>query len=124
MESHRAVGTFSALAHETRLAVFRLLVKAGPAGMAAGDIARALGTPANSMSTSLAILERAGLVAGERRGRSIVYRADLEGARDLLLYLVQDCCNGNPAICASVAEVVEAAGGCAPDVTAAREKMA
>ncbi len=112
METNEAISKLGALAQETRLSVFRMLVSEGVDGLAAGEIARRSGTAANTMSSHLAILERAGLVIRERQGRSIVYRADLEGARSLLLYLVQDCCNGNPEVCAPVMDVMESARGC------------
>jgi ArsR family transcriptional regulator len=99
MELSRAVEALSALAQESRLKVFRLLVTHGPDGMAAGEIARALKAPANTMSAHLAILSRAGLVSGRREGRSIIYAVDIEGTRKLLAYLVEDCCGGKPGVC-------------------------
>ncbi|MBB4155201.1 DNA-binding transcriptional ArsR family regulator [Sphingomonas jinjuensis] len=80
--------------------MFRLLVRREPTGMAAGDIARQLGVPQNTMSAHLGILARAGLVRFERHSRSIVYRADLDGLRALTLFLVKDCCAGNAELCA------------------------
>ena len=112
METKNAIAKFGALSQETRLSVFRLLVAEGPAGLPAGEIAQRLGTAPNTMSNHLGILERSGLIASERHGRTIVYRADLEGARDLLLYLVQDCCNGNPSICAPITDIIENARTC------------
>jgi ArsR family transcriptional regulator len=100
MESNHAVDALSALAQTTRLAAFRLLVRHEPDGLPAGDIAEALETPPNTMSAHLAILARAGLVSGERRGRSIIYRADLDGFRALSLFLLKDCCAGSPDVCA------------------------
>jgi len=100
MESNLAVDALSALAQTTRLAAFRLLVRHEPEGLPAGDIAEALETPPNTMSAHLAILARAGLVRGERRGRSIIYRADLDGFRALSLFLLKDCCAGSPDVCA------------------------
>jgi DNA-binding transcriptional ArsR family regulator len=99
MELSRAVEALSALAQESRLKVFRLLVRCGPDGMAAGDIARALKAPSPTMSAHLAILSRAGLVSAHKQGRSIIYAVDLEGTRKLLAYLVEDCCRGKPEIC-------------------------
>jgi DNA-binding transcriptional ArsR family regulator len=99
MEFSRAVAALSALAQENRLKVFRLLMRRGPDGMAAGDIARALKAPPNTMSAHLAILSRAGLVSARKQGRSIIYAVDLEGTRKLLAYLVEDCCGGKPEIC-------------------------
>src|SRR4051812_173485 len=100
MESIEAVGALSALAQPTRLDVFRLLVRHEPAGLPAGDVARTLGVPQNTMSAHLAILARAGLVQAERQGRSIVYRADLDALRRLTLFLVKDCCEGRSELCA------------------------
>jgi DNA-binding transcriptional ArsR family regulator len=94
-----AVDALGALAHETRLAVFRLLVKAGPDGMVAGAIAAHHGAPPSTMSHHLATLERAGLVQSERESRLIRYRADYPGMRRLLTFLVQDCCQGAPDMC-------------------------
>lgn len=102
MESNNAILAFSALAQETRLSVFRLLVGAEPAGMAAGDLARGLEVPANTMSAHLSVLAQAGLVMSRRESRSIIYRADLGRLRELTLFLVADCCGGNAQICAPV----------------------
>lgn len=94
-----AVDALGALAHETRLSVFRLLVKAGPDGMIAGAIAEHCGVPPSTMSHHLATLERAGLVQSERESRLIHYRADHAGMRRLLTFLMQDCCQGAPEMC-------------------------
>lgn len=95
----RAVDALGALAHETRLAVFRMLVTAGPAGIIAGAIAERLGVPPSTMSHHLGILERAGLVTSERESRLIHYRTDYSGMQRLLAFLVQDCCQGAPEMC-------------------------
>jgi len=95
----RAVMALGALAQESRLKVFRLLIKRGPGGMAAGEIARNLAVPHNTMSAQLAILSRAGLVTSRRNGRSIIYAVDLDGTRQLLAFLVEDCCRGSPDVC-------------------------
>ena len=100
MESEDAILALAALAQSTRLDVFRLLVKHEPRGMAAGDIAKALAVPQNTMSAHLAVLSRCGLVRGERRSRSIVYRADLSRFQDVVLFMLRDCCDGRPEICA------------------------
>jgi ArsR family transcriptional regulator, arsenate/arsenite/antimonite-responsive transcriptional repressor len=105
MQTPTAVSALSALAHPGRLGVFRLLVKAGPEGLAAGDIARATGSLANTLSTNLGILAAAGLVASKRDGRSIIYTAGYDQMRELLAFLMEDCCSGNPEICAPLAEV-------------------
>ncbi|MDR6873513.1 DNA-binding transcriptional ArsR family regulator [Bosea sp. BE125] len=100
MESEAAIIALGALAQATRLDSFRLLVRHEPAGLAAGEIARLLQVPQNTMSAHLATLSRAGLVRSERHSRSIVYRADLDGLRALTLFLVKDCCAGKPELCA------------------------
>lgn len=94
-----AVDALGALAHETRLSVFRMLVKAGPDGMIAGAIAAQSNVPPSTMSHHLATLERAGLVQSERESRLIHYRADFAGMRRLLTFLMQDCCQGAPEMC-------------------------
>ncbi|WP_294253332.1 metalloregulator ArsR/SmtB family transcription factor [uncultured Sphingomonas sp.] len=100
METDSAIAALGALAQGTRLDVFRLLVQQEPDGIAAGEIARLLDVPQNTMSAHLGILARAGLIRSERRSRSILYRADLAGLRALTLFLVKDCCAGSPALCA------------------------
>ena len=100
MESENAVLALAALAQSTRLDVFRLLVNHEPEGLAAGDIARALAVPQNTMSSHLAVLSRAGLVSAQRFGRSIVYRADLARFRTVMLFMLRDCCEGRHEICA------------------------
>src|SRR5712671_6504133 len=100
MESDSVILALAALAQSTRLEVFRLLVKLEPKGLAAGDIARALAVPQNTMSSHLAILSRAGLVSAQRFSRSIVYRADLARFQDVVLFMLRDCCDGRPEICA------------------------
>ncbi len=99
MEQHIAVDALAALAQVARLTVFRLLVKAGPNGMTAGDIAAAVGLAPSTMSHHLGALERAGLARSRRDGRTIVYAADYEGTRRLLSFLMEDCCQGRPEIC-------------------------
>lgn len=113
MEPQSAVGALSALAHPGRLEVFRLLVRAGPEGMAAGDIARATGSLANTLSTNLNVLAGAGLIASRRDGRSIIYAAGYDRMRELLAFLMEDCCGGNPEICAPLAAIAEHAACCA-----------
>ena len=106
METISAVTALSALAHEARLEVFHLLVKAGPEGLAAGEIARATGVLPNTLSSNLTILSAADLATSRREGRSIVYAAAYERMRELLAFLVEDCCGGAPSICAPLAGVV------------------
>lgn len=99
MEPPAAVAALGALAQETRLEVFRLLVRAGPGGLTAGEIAEGLKVPASTMSHHLATIERAGLATARRESRSIFYAADYEGIRRLLAFLMEDCCQGRPEIC-------------------------
>jgi ArsR family transcriptional regulator, arsenate/arsenite/antimonite-responsive transcriptional repressor len=106
MESTSVILVLAALAQSTRLDVFRLLVEREPDGLAAGEIARALAVPQNTMSTHLAVLSRAGLVTAERIGRSIVYRADLVRLQTVMSFLVNDCCDGRPEICAPLIESI------------------
>lgn len=103
MEDASAIEALSALAHPGRLAVFRLLVRAGPEGVSAGEIARAMDTPANTMSTQLAILARTGLIRSRRDSRSVIYSADYARITALLGFLMGDCCQGRPEICAPIA---------------------
>lgn len=102
MENGSAIASLGALAQATRLDVFRLLVRHEPAGLPAGEVARLLGVPQNTMSAHLGILARAGLVRSERHSRSIIYRADLDALRALTLFLVKDCCAGAPDLCAPI----------------------
>ena len=117
MESQKAVQKLSALAQDARLAVFRLLVKAGPDGMAAGDIAKKLKTQPNTMSAQLLLLSNAGLIRARRDGRSIIYAADFDAMSSLLVFLTEDCCGGRPEICAPLVSV---ATGCCPPKKRAR----
>jgi ArsR family transcriptional regulator, arsenate/arsenite/antimonite-responsive transcriptional repressor len=103
MDNIEAIVALSALAQATRLDTFRLLVKKEPGGVPAGELARLMAVPQNTMSAHLAILARAGLVIGERQSRSIIYRADLARFRDVVLFLLKDCCGGRPVICAPLA---------------------
>jgi ArsR family transcriptional regulator, arsenate/arsenite/antimonite-responsive transcriptional repressor len=99
MESVEAIETLSALAQTTRLETFRLLVTREPEGVPAGELARLIATPQNTMSTHLAILARASLVRGERHSRSIIYRANLDRFRQVTLFLLKDCCGGRAELC-------------------------
>ncbi|MBL8552883.1 MAG: helix-turn-helix transcriptional regulator [Phenylobacterium sp.] len=105
MEIQTAVVNLSALAHEGRLSIFRLLVTAGPEGIAAGDIARHVASPPSTTTANLHILAQAGLVTSRRDGRSIIYTACYAVMRDLLAYLMEDCCSGSPEICAPLAAI-------------------
>jgi DNA-binding transcriptional ArsR family regulator len=106
MEMETAIKRLSAIAHEARLEVFRLLVKAGPEGMAAGDIARKTDVAANTLSAQLLILSNAGLVRAKREGRSIIYAVNFEEMRDLLVFLTKDCCGGRAEMCAPLVDIV------------------
>ncbi len=99
MEISAAVAALSALAHESRLEAFRLLVKAGPEGIAAGEIAAQLDVPAPTLSFHLAQLVRAGLLSSRRSGRSVRYALRVDGIRDLLGFVTQECCQGRPELC-------------------------
>ena len=94
MESNRAVIALFSLAQEHRLALFRLLVQAGPDGMAAGALAEALGIPNSSLSFHLAHLNRAQLIGQRREGRSLIYTADYEAMNALVGFLTENCCGG------------------------------
>jgi DNA-binding transcriptional ArsR family regulator len=94
MEMPAALNALGALAQESRLGVFRLLVQRGPDGLAAGDIAERLGIPPATLSFHLGQLAQAGLVISTRNGRSIVYTADYEGMERLMAYLYENCCQG------------------------------
>ena len=102
MDSIEAIAALSALAQETRLETFRLLVRCEPEGVAAGELARLIEVPQNTMSAHLSILANAGLVSGERQSRSIIYRADLPIFRQVVLFLLKDCCGGRADVCAPV----------------------
>jgi len=99
MEPSVVLEGFAALAQPTRLRALRLLVAREPAGVPAGEIARLLNVPQNTMSTHLSCLGRAGLISAERHSRSIIYRAELDRVRDLAAYLINDCCGGHPELC-------------------------
>jgi DNA-binding transcriptional ArsR family regulator len=109
MDFETAIRRLSAIAQEARLEVFRLLVKAGPEGMAAGDIARALRVPANTLSAQLLVLSNAGLVRARRDGRSIIYAIHFDAMRDLLVFLTEDCCGGRAEMCAPLAGIASRA---------------
>jgi ArsR family transcriptional regulator len=106
MDRSIALAALAALGQETRLEAFRLLVRAGAEGVPAGEIAERLETVQNTMSAHLKVLAQAGLVRAGRDGRSVRYTADMTGFRDLLSYLMEDCCNGSPELCRPVIEAV------------------
>ncbi len=106
MDDIETIAAFAALAQTTRLDTFRLLVAREPDGVPAGELARLMAVPQNTMSAHLSILARAGLVSGERRSRSIIYRANLARLRALVSFLLKDCCGGRPDVCAPlIAEI-------------------
>ena len=113
MENKSAIAALSALAQSTRLDTFRLLVKQEPDGIPAGELARMLAVPQNTMSAHLATLARAGLVKSERQSRSIIYRADIDAFRDLTLFMIWDCCGGNAELCAPL--IAELTPSCPPE---------
>lgn len=100
MDKTEAIAVLAALGQTTRLEAFRLLVTQAPEGIAAGELARQLAVPRNTLSTHVTVLAKAGLVEGERRGRSILYRADFERLRATARFLIEDCCGGHPDVCA------------------------
>lgn len=111
MDEISTITALAALAQPTRLEAFRLLVRQEPAGLAVGELARQLEIPQNTLSSHLAVLARAGLVKSERQSRSIIYRADLDGFRDMTLFLIKDCCGGNAELCAPL---ISALNPCCP----------
>lgn len=99
MDNSQAIAAMAALAQPTRLDTFKLLVNREPDGVPVGELARLIDVPQNTMSAHLAILTRAGLITGERRSRSIIYRANLEGFRSVIAFLLKDCCGGRADLC-------------------------
>ena len=112
MAGPQALSALAALGQSTRLEIFRLLMRHEPAGLNAGSIAGRIGCPQNTLSSHISILARAGLVRGTREGRSINYRADVEGMRGLLGFLVTDCCGGHPELCGFLEAIAPAPGQC------------
>ena len=119
MDKARALNAFSALSQEGRLDVFRLLVRAGPEGLAAGAIAEAVGRAPNTLSVQLNLLSQAGLIESRREGRSIIYSASFDRVSDLIVYLMEDCCAGEACVASSVQAAAERTlycnPGCAPE---------
>lgn len=116
MDENRTIAALAALAQPTRLQTFRLLVDREPEGVPAGELARLVGVPQNTMSAHLSIMANAGLISGERQSRSIIYRVDLERFRAVMLYLLQDCCGGNASLCAPL--IADLTPCCAPETPA------
>tara|TARA_R110000787_G_scaffold25757_1_gene72181 strand:+ start:15654 stop:15983 length:330 start_codon:yes stop_codon:yes gene_type:complete len=106
MDSTQALDAFSALSQQTRLDVFRLLVKAGTNGLLSGEIGERLEVRQNTMSANLAVLLRAGLIRNERQGRTIRYYANFETMNGLLAFLMEDCCGGRPDLCQPVIDQI------------------
>lgn len=104
MDTESALLSLAALSQRTRLDTFRLLVGHEPEGLAAGEVARQLGVPQNTMSSHLGALARAGLITADRQSRHIIYRANLEALRAMMLFLVKDCCGGRPELCHPLAD--------------------
>jgi DNA-binding transcriptional ArsR family regulator len=103
MDVEIALEAFAALSQETRLWAFRLLVQAGPAGLSAGDVADALGSRQNTMSSHLKSLSSSGLIDSRREGRNVIYSANYNTVRSLVLFLMEDCCAGNAGVCQPIA---------------------
>ncbi|GEO83118.1 MULTISPECIES: ArsR/SmtB family transcription factor [Alphaproteobacteria] len=106
MNTKQTLDALSALGHDGRLAIFRLLVRHAPDGLNAGEIASALNFRANTLSANLTVLANAGLVSGEREGRHIRYRADLDAMRALMAFLLEDCCGGSADICRPILDEI------------------
>ncbi|GJM03139.1 MAG: transcriptional regulator [Rhodomicrobium sp.] len=106
MDNKTAIKSFSALSQQTRLDVFRLLVKAGVDGALSGEIGEKLQVRQNTMSANLTVLLNAGLVRNERQGRTIRYFANYEAVRGLLAFLMEDCCGGSPEICQPIIDEI------------------
>ena len=109
-----ALAALAALGQPTRLEIFRLLMRAEPEGLPAGSLADVIGCPHNTLSSHLSILARSGLVRGIRDGRSIIYRANVEGIRSLIAFLVTACCDGHPELCDLQSAIRRTSSGCAP----------
>jgi DNA-binding transcriptional ArsR family regulator len=105
MKKSGVIAALGALAQDTRLDIFRLLVAKGPDGMPAGEIGARLGQPSPTLSFHLTQLKFAGLVTSRRESRSIIYSANFKMMTDLLGYLTENCCGGRPELCAPAAPV-------------------
>jgi DNA-binding transcriptional ArsR family regulator len=121
MDIQQAIIVFDALSQETRLGAFRLLVEAGPEGLAAGALSEAIGTPHNTLSFHLNHLSNAGIISSKKQGRSVIYSANFEAMRELIGFMVKDCCSAE---FASIREdkksgcsIIELASCCEPTAT-------
>jgi ArsR family transcriptional regulator, arsenate/arsenite/antimonite-responsive transcriptional repressor len=108
MKEKQALDAFAALSQETRLRIVRLLVEAGPDGMAAGAVGEAVKASSSNVSFHLSHLERAGLIESRREARSIIYSADYKALGGLIAFLMRDCCKGCPEVCAPAVEALSA----------------
>ena len=113
MDGKQVVGALGALAHETRLAVFRLLVQRGPDGLSAGAIAKAVGLPPSSLTFHLQQLMRAGLITQRRLSRQLIYATDFAAMNGLMSYLTENCC-GRDQVCAPICEPAKSGRATAP----------
>ena len=113
MSAPHALAALAALGQQTRLEIFRLLMGSEPNGLSAGAIAEKIGCPHNTLSSHLSILARSSLIRGARDGRSIIYRADVDGIRTLIGFLVTDCCHGHPELC-DLQDAISERGCCLP----------
>lgn len=109
MEQIEPTSAFSALSQQTRLDVFRLLMKAGAQGLLAGELGELLDVKQNTMSANLTVLLTAGLVRNQRQGRTIRYFAEFEAVRGLLGFLLEDCCGGRPELCQPIIDEIACA---------------
>ena len=109
MEQNEVLAAFSALSQQTRLDVFRLLIKAGKEGLLSGEISERLNVRQNTMSANLTVLLNSGLVRNERQGRTIRYFADFDALGGLLVFLTEDCCGGRPELCQPVIDEIACA---------------
>jgi len=120
MDINKAMNMFDSLSQETRLRAFRTLVKAGPGGMAAGKLSEKLHTPHNTLSFHLTHLSNAGIVSSRKEGRSVIYSANYEATRDLIAFIVKDCCSGEFATIREDSKtgnsLIELAGCCDPQI--------
>jgi ArsR family transcriptional regulator, arsenate/arsenite/antimonite-responsive transcriptional repressor len=122
MKKSRVIAALSALAQETRLDIFRLLVQKGPKGLPAGELGARLGQPSPTMSFHLNQLRFAGLVSSRRESRSIIYSANFKAMTDLLGYLTENCCGGRPELCAPASIAAGSGAGSAESVTTTTKK--
>jgi DNA-binding transcriptional ArsR family regulator len=121
MEFGQALEAFAALSQETRLAILQHLIRRGGGALPAGKIAEDMHIPPSTLSFHVAALERAGLVRSKRNQRQILYSANLSGVRDLLSFLLNDCCGGHPEICANLFPAI-ALTACSPPAAVEKEK--